>query len=446
MTMLETKKPVWAEGVLLGQQHFQSYDEYNEALHIKRTQITQAYAFGFDSLKLDNTALNNGIINIYQLKVLLENGRYIEFNRSHQNELKLELPADESDITVYLAIASNHAVENIEGYLNNGQLSAYRASYQDVPDSHDQSRIREVMVAEPNLVLLKDSDMKTYFDVIPIVSVQRGSDGNFEVNGHFIPPLLNIAANNYLQELLTRTSHLVSAKVKVLLNRRLNFGSVVEFGPSEMNTFLLLSSLMPLAKRLEHINKIPLLHPERLYCELVELVSKASLFEHGELIDQLPEYNHKDLYSVFEKIDTVIQALLEGVVPKKMAGLKLDKISPAIYQIATIDPSILDSSDFYIAVDFQSDNTKWIETFAEQVKVGSSEHVELIVASALDGVKVTHSQRPPNKLAVKSGYEYFKIESHGYFWQQVLEELSLSIFVPYSIQNAQFDIVCVERY
>ena len=52
----------------------------------------------------------------------------------------------------------------------------------------------------------------------------------------------------------------------------------------------------------------------------------------------------------------------------------------------------------------------------------------------------THSQRTPNKLAIKSGYEYFRINP-GFAWEQVLEELALSIFVPQSLQSATIEIV-----
>ncbi|SFC95596.1 type VI secretion system baseplate subunit TssK [Pseudoalteromonas denitrificans] len=446
MKTLETKKPVWAEGVLLGQQHFQAFDKYNESLHVKRADLTQAYNFGFQNIEIDPIALASGILNINRLTAILENGRFIEFNRSHNNELKLELPIDQNETSIYLAIASNDSVENIEGYQVTGQLSAFRSDYENVPDQHDQSRIREVMFAQPNLFLLKDSDIKTHFDVINMVSLTRGVNGYFEINKAYIPPLLNIKANAFLVELLSRTATLMTAKVNVLLSRRQSAGAMVELGPNEMNTFLLLNSLLPVAKKLEHINKMPLIHPERLYCELLDLVSKASLFEHSDLIDKLPVYDHINLFSVFQQFESLIKELLEGVVPKQSAGLKLVKNSPAIYEVSTIEPCILESSDLYIAVDFNADNTKWIETFSEQVKVGSTQHIEMIVGSALDGVQVIHNQRPPNKLVIKSGYEYFKVVPSGYFWKQVLEELSLSIFLPFSLQAANLEIVSVERY
>ena len=234
-------------------------------------------------------------------------------------------------------------------------------------------------------------------------------------------------------------------KVNVLLGRRKNFGSVTDFGPNEMNSFLLLNAMAPSAKRLDHLKSLQLVHPERLYCELVDLISSVSMFEHSDLVSQIPPYQHKQLTHVFGTLDILLSKLLEGVVPKKMAGLKLEKVSNAIYQVATIDSAIFDNNDFYLAVYFESEDTKWIDTFSDQVKVGATEKLEIMIASALAGVQLTHCQRPPNKLAIKSGYEYFRLEAHGFIWQQIIEEQSLSLFIPFGLQAAQVEIVTVAR-
>jgi len=133
-------------------------------------------------------------------------------------------------------------------------------------------------------------------------------------------------------------------------------------------------------------------------------------------------------------------------VPKKMSGLKLEKISDALYQVSTIDSALLANNDFYLAVYFDASDSKWIDTFGEQVKIGSADKIDIIVSSALNGLSVSHCQRTPNKLAVKSGYEYFRLEPHGDIWQQIVDEQSLAAFVPYSLQQANIEIVTVDKH
>lgn len=446
MSTIMGKKPIWAEGVLLGQQHFQVFDEYQEYVNAQRQFIQSPIAYGFKEISIDPTALARGEINILQLEFVLETGRYIEFSRTVKHELTLTLPQDQQTMLIYVGLASNSSVSGISGYNNTGQLSAFEADYVDVSDQHDASRTREVMVAQPRLTLFTDTDTKTYFDVLPLFEIKRGADGHFALNEKFIPPLLDISASKYLNELLNRTNNLVNAKANVLLNRRQGLGAVTDFGPNEMNSFLLLSGMLPSAKMLSHLKQMVHVHPERLYSELMQLLSRISLFEHSQLIDSLPLYQHKNLTDVFEKFELLITQLLDGVVPKKMSGLKLNKSSDALYQLPTIDSALLKNNDFYLAVYFESLDSKWIDTFGEQIKIGSADKIDVIVTSALNGLSVNHCQRTPNKLAVKSGYEYFRLEPHGVIWQQIVEEQSLAVFVPYSLQQANIEIVTVDKH
>ncbi|MCP4323979.1 MAG: type VI secretion system baseplate subunit TssK [Alteromonadales bacterium] len=445
MSAVLGRKPVWAEGVLLGQQHLQVFDEYQEYVQAKRQFMQSPIAYGFKKISIDPTALARGEIDVLQLEFTLETGRYIEFSRTLKHELTLTLAQDRAEITVYVGLASNNASSGISGYNNTGQLSAFEAEYIDVNDQHDNSRTREIMVSQPKLALFTDADTTTYFDVLPLFEVVRGADGHFALNEKFIPPLLDISASQYLTELLNRTNNLVNAKANVLLNRRQGLGAVTDFGPNEMNSFLLLSGMLPSAKMLSHLKQMVHVHPERLYSEFTQLLSRISLFEHSQLIDTLPLYQHNDLTAIFAQFEQMITQLLDGVVPKKMSGLKLDKLSDALYQIATIDSAQFENNDFYLAVYFEASDSKWIDTFGEQVKIGSVDKIDIIVSSALNGLSVTHCQRTPNKLAVKSGYEYFRLESHGHIWQQIVDEQSLAVFVPYSLQKATIEIVIVDK-
>ncbi len=443
--MSVAKKPIWAEGVLLGQQHFQLFDQYQEQMHAQRQLMQSPCAYGFKRINLDTSALARGDLRVLGVDFVLESGRYLTFSRTATTELNLTLPQDQESCTVYVGMAANQVSSGISGYNNTGQLSAYQAQFSDISDIHDPSRTREVMVAEPKLVLFTDADSKTYFEVLPLCKVVRGEDGHFVIDDTFVPPLLDISASTYLSELLNRTDNLVNAKANVLLNRRQGLGAVNDFGPNEMNSFLLLSALQPSAKILSHLKQLHCVHPERLYSEFIQLLSRISLFEHSQLIEALPAYQHQNLSEVFVQFDRLVTQLLEGVVPKKMSGLRLEKISDALYQIATIDSAQLAHNDFYLAVYFESSDSKWIDTFGEQVKVCSVEKIDMIVSSALNGLPVSHCQRTPNKLAVKSGYEYFRLEPHGDIWQQIIDEQSLAVFIPFSLQQANVEIVIVDR-
>ena len=77
--------------------------------------------------------------------------------------------------------------------------------------------------------------------------------------------------------------------------------------------------------------------------------------------------------------------------------------------------------------------------------MGARESLESIVASALPGVTLTHSQRPPNKLPVKAGYEYFYLEPRGEFWEGIQAERALGVFLAQEFTSATLEFISVGK-
>ena len=278
--------------------------------------------------------------------MVLKNGELIEFTKHGANTLTFDIAADTVEQVVHLAIPTNKVVSEIEGYSHSGHLTAFKGKYIQIADEHDTTRIRELLVAEHNLMLLSSNESFRNFDSLPLCKIIRDENGQFVLDTSFVPPTLSVASNPFLSQLLHRTCNLVNAKVNVLHSRRKNFGNVADFGPHEMNTFLLLNAMAPSAKLLDHLNQQSQLHPEKLYEALLELVSRVCLFEHADLSDNLPVYQHDELSQVFAQFDSSITTLLDGVVPRKMSTLAFERVSTAIYRITTIDSSVLDTCDF----------------------------------------------------------------------------------------------------
>ncbi|MFC3032164.1 type VI secretion system baseplate subunit TssK [Pseudoalteromonas fenneropenaei] len=440
-------KPVWAEGILLGQQHMQLQEKFLLQQQARQQQIFNPFAYGCSVLDIDQGALARGILSIVRVEALFKSGRLVqvEAGLTESRKLQMELPETQAEITIALAMAANDAVAGVNGYGSHGAICAFDANFIELADSHDLNRTREVLVATPNLFLMPAGAAHSDIEQLPILRLQRDTSGSWQASETFVPPQLNVHSNLYLRSFLKKTCDLVNAKVGVLLNRRNDLGSVTDFGPNEMNTFLLLSTMVSHAAHFEHLKGLNVLHPERFYCQLTELISNVSVFEHADIAAQLPKYDHDDLAAVFTQLEQSLGQLIDGVVPKKMAPLTLQRKSSAIYQVPTLDPQLLDGSELYLAVYFEAESTQWIDVFTEQVKLAASEQLEILVASALDGIAITHCQRPPNKLAIKGGYEYFRVEPRGDAYQQLRKELSLSLFVPFSLQAAKIELVSVGK-
>ena len=159
---------------------------------------------------------------------------------------------------------------------------------------------------------------------------------------------------------------------------------------------------------------------------------------------ELPLYQHGSLGSVFATLETLLRESLAQSAKTASTALSLNQESPALLLAEGVPWSNLDKQHLYLGVYHESEDPNWVTDFSRQAKSGSREDLELILASALPGIRLAHTQRPPNKLPVKSGFEYFRFEPSGEFWPRAMEAESLAVFLPGQFQGSRFELLCVE--
>jgi len=93
-----------------------------------------------------------------------------------------------------------------------------------------------------------------------------------------------------------------------------------------------------------------------------------------------------------------------------------------------------------LLVDYHDNDTNWIGEFAQYVKCGSNSAIHNIVTSALPGVTIRYESRPPEKLQIKPGQACFHLEPAGPFWQQVISDKSLAIFLADPFKEAKIEL------
>jgi type VI secretion system protein ImpJ len=310
---------------------------------------------------------------------------------------------------------------------------------------HDPARTREVLLGRPNLLLLRGDEPREQFLAVKLAELLRQGDGSYALIESFIPPVCRLSAAPALRQLLQAVSDQVGARVRALGERRARFGGVADFGPNELGQFLLLQTLRPALVMLQHFQANSELHPEWLYRELARLVSSLIGFQPEAEVGELPPYAHQDLTATFSRLHAMLRTLLGDVMPAQMSGLKLQRESDALYSTHSIDGQTLDHASLFLAVLFESEDPSWVTDFGRQAKVGAREDIELILSSALGGVRLVHTQRTPNRLPIKSGYEYFRIEPKGDFWARVREHQSLAFFLPGKFTAAKIELLSVDE-
>ncbi len=445
--MKDLSKVVWAEGVFLGQQHFQIWDRYLETSQQLRSKALHPFAWGLLSSVVDDKALENGKFRLQQCSVIFPDGRLVTYDAAVDPALACELHAGGGQtVEIYLGLPSNHQVEGISGYPGRSQHCAWQADYRQMGDEYDVSREREVLLARPNLALLTGDDRREQFVCVKIAELINQGDGSYSLVQQYVPPLVRIGASAHLKALLGRMLEGVGARLRSLNERRVNLsGGATEFARTDPAQFLLLQSLSAIYPQLLHLQQNPDLHPELLYRTLCQSIGGLCAFNPELEAGAIPRYQHDALSSVFATFERLLGEVVNITMTTRSASLQLSRETDSLLSVADIDEQTLQQCSLFLEVLFEADDPVWITDFARQIKVASRATIELTVASALPGICMVHTQRPPNKLSTKSGYEYFRLEPRGDFWTKVLEERSLALFLPQAFASATINLVSVQE-
>ena len=443
-------RPLWAEGVLLGQQHFQAWDRYNEAAQVLRASAVSPHLWGLLTLVIDSEALALGTCRLTYCEAVLPDGRLIVLDERVDGAVEADLtglPARGGDI--HLAMPANDQAQDLPGYASAGTGAGWRPRFVDMADAHDGERSREVMLGSPNASLRAGEPPESGAVSVKIAEVERLDDRAFRLSARFVPTVCRIGAAPALMDLVERNLERVSARVSVVRRQQASAGRVQEFGPSEVASFLLLQTLEPAAAALRSLRANPGSHPWQAYDVLSRLVAGLRIFsdmDDDNAVPEPPVYDHGDLHAVMQALDRAVDDLIGTALPQHLASIQLVRESESILQVEGVESRLLDEQTLFLAVRFDAATSMtWIDDLPRQVKVGARAELERIVASALPGVQLIHVQRPPNRLPVKTGYEYFRLDKSGEFWGRAREAGSLALYMPAAFRDARVEMVSVHE-
>lgn len=430
------KKVVWAEGILLGQQHLQQWDHYHHGRQDFLAKLSLPFHWGIKKCVWDKDSFRYGKLMIKQCELIFPNGQIIQYDSQCEPPLIYALTAEHANVeSLYMAIPISPRIKNITGYPVQQGMSGWVGEYQLVFDDEDSEREREVLFAHPNLCLLSSKEDKSPFYALKIAEVVKQNNSEFELNIKFIPACLSLETSDALMRYLGAHIELLSSKSHLLRSRRRQ----VRW---EWMDFLLVQLFNEFLPELIFLKHSPHYPPSEFYRVLVRLIGSLTTFSHEVAI---PLYDHADLTRVFAELDSCLKLLIELAIPTRTSLVKWERESEFLYTSEHIDSRVFQKSGFYVAVTMDAPVMEWLAQFTHQIKIGARSVIESIVASALTGVTLIHVQRPPHQLSVKPGYEYFYLEPKGPYWEQIKIEQTLSLFVSHDFTKAQIELLTVDE-
>ncbi len=441
--MHTSRKIVWAEGVFLGQQHFQQWElSINE--HYQRINNYQLdKSFGLCQLAINQAELEGGLFKIESIIALMPDGRWLSFNDDFA-DLSLTIKLDSELENIYLALPRSEVVSGISGYPEiEVNKTAWQADYRSCQDLYDSNREQEVLYAKQQFFLTKDQSLESSCCLLKIAELKKARLNQYNLT-KYIAPVMQISASKNLLDLLIQIRNELKNKISQLkLRFKTSPAIAIRDNSSLSYDLMLLTALSKNATIIAHFELQSLIRPKELYIYLTQFIAELNAFVLGDDVE-VKAFDNNNLQELFEASQTKLFELLEMINPVENTSLVLNKQSELLYHSENLKEILANKHYIYLEVKVNQETPDWNNRFERGIKLGSTSKIHEIFASAVSGIKLKYTKRPPSAITVKPNCEYFQILTEGTYWQHVIEEEYLAILISKEFMFVELNLILVE--
>jgi type VI secretion system protein ImpJ len=449
---MRIEKPLWQEGLILTQQHFQQQDRWATFALRQYASAAMANPWGTLTVEIDEEALPTGRLKLSRLRLRFPDGTPIDTAITDAvppaRDLTQNMPADVRSIVVLAALALPDA-NGSNCRLDEAAQPRPRRSYREFVKVTDLNGTSETEIAAERHAIRLLFDFESHADdtVCAIARLIRGSNGVFQVDQRFVPPCLTLDSHPLHLERINRLADILQAKSLALGARRSErIEQVAEYGVADVQLFWLLHCIHAAWPQLRLFATHPSRAPEQMYATLAQLASALMTFSTQAQLTDIPAYDHARADEVFGKLESLIRGLLDAIIPSRVVPIDLTRKGPTTWSGQFLDERITtDEADWYLSVSAPMPAFELVEQFPRLCKIGAPDDVERIVNSALLGIPLKSVQRVPGAIPVRLDNHYFALDASSPAHAKMLAAHACQIYLPVSIPDASLELYAVLR-
>jgi type VI secretion system protein ImpJ len=428
-------KPVWTEGLLLSQHHFQQQDRYHEELLRDHVQGVTHYGWGVTSLDIDERALSAGQFKIRRLSAIYPDGASVRCGEGTEEpspaprQFEAVFTPDLPKLEVFVGIAHDTSSAQLEDGENTGSRR-YVKKTRNAADANTGSSPQELDYAQPNLRLFFGNERQDGFATIRIAELVRHANGQTIIRDNYAPPVLHLSASPFLLAGMQRVLGSVTARQRQLAQERKQrqTGSV-DFHAADARKFWLLHTLNGAMPALSHAIDTGHAHPEEAYLQLVSLAGALCTFAPDADPLALPKFNYLELGTVFEELFARVVALLSGGIEQPYVEIPLEHRQDGMFIGKMPDPRLA-SNEFFVAVHSKLSEALVRERVPAVLKMAGWNQIYDVVKQARHGVRVEVEWTPSGALPLRPGLCFFRVRREGAFWEEIARSSTLALYLP----------------
>lgn len=446
---MRIEKPLWHEGLILSQHHFQQQERWLDFVHRQTASLVLAEPWGMLEAAIDEDALRASRLKLERLRLRFPDGTLIDSTTTDPlppaRNLEQGIPADTQSIVVLAALPLPDA-NGANCRFDETVLARPRRLYREYVNVVDTNGSTELEIAAERQAVRLLFDFESHADdiVCAVARLIRGTGGQFVVDSRYVPPCLTLASHAAHIERIKRLSEILLAKSAALGARRNErTGAIAEFGIADVSLFWLLHSIHTYWPRLGFFLSHPHQPAERLYTVLAPLAAVLMTFSTSHRLTDLPPYDHAHQDEVFAKLETLIRDLLDTIVPSRVIAIGLAQTNPTTWSGQFLDDRLTAGADYYLSVSASLPAFELVEQIPRLCKIGAPDDVEHIVNAALSGIPLRAVQRVPAAIPVRLDNQYFAIDPNDPAHARMLAARACHVYLPASVPDASIELYAV---
>ena len=454
----------WHQGLFLQPQHFQLLERSLQSFVIPFYDFTAPAFWGIGAMEIQKAALGTRSFSPLKGNLLFSDGSYAVFPG---NALIEPRPFDEAWVeggkpfTVYAGLRKwNDTGENVTVLEKLEDMERVTTRFitpadpEEVKDLHSggpEGRVQRLYYALKLFWETEKAKLGDYL-LIPIAQLEKMGE-EVRLSERFIPPSLALISAEPLVKLVKEVRDQIAARSRQLEELKSQRGiQTAEFGSRDMVYLLALRSLNRYVPILFHYTEARQVHPWVVYGLLRQLIGELSSF--SEKVDVmgfvesesrvLPNYDHENLWECFSQAQALISQLLDEITAGPEYVIRL--VYDGTYYAAELKPAIFEGRNrFYLVFKTESDPKSVIRIVTAIAKLSSREHLPILIARALPGVRLEHLPVPPQELPRRAHSIYFAVDYQSDQWAPVKKGNNVAFYWDNAPEDLEVELMVVGR-
>jgi type VI secretion system protein ImpJ len=463
--MMDIERPLyWHQGLFLQPQHFQLLERSLQSLLVPFYDFMAPHFWGVGEMEIQKAALGTRSFSPLKGNLLFPDGAHAVFPGNAVIEPR---PFNEAWVeggkpfTVYAGLRKwNYAGENVTVLEKLEDMERVTTRFvspadpEEIKDLHSGGPSGRVQRLYYKLKLFWETEKEKLGDylLIPVAQLEKMGD-EVRLSDRFVPPSLALSSSEPLVKLVKEIRDQIAARSHQLEELKSQRGiQTAEFGSRDMVYLLALRSLNRYVPMLFHFTEARAVHPWAAYGLLRQLIGELSSF--SEKVDvmgfmeeenrALPNYDHEALWECFSQAQTLISQLLDEITAGPEYVIRL--VYDGTYYAAELKPAMFEGRNrFYLVFRTESDPKSVIRSVATIAKLSSREHLPILIARALPGVRLEHLPVPPQELPRRAHSIYFAVDYQSDQWAPVRKGNNVAFYWDNAPEDLEVELMVVGR-